>query len=315
MIRGAEKAGVGLFILPVSQWLSWWLGVCGGMQCWLRGKNEKNGQVKHTLHHALCVMLVWLGWSTRVDFIFISFNCSLPPAGGLSLLPWSLDSQFMYLNMLGWTYNWVSPGSILVCLACMPLFCLHFIALWPEQRNTDQATNLPCVSPFGQMLTFFLSRLSNFCPSWTHANHLTRSGGIGRWLPHASDRVYMYTQTLTWWSDASKHISGCVCLPHSQMSSTVTPLILSRLHALRLCFLLTLFVRPDRFHRLPDSLRTLPLSRYLAALVSTRLTMLTFHFRIRFSCSRCLCLLTLLSWYVYMWVILTDTYSDSFATY
>jgi hypothetical protein len=78
-------------------------------------------------------------------------------------------------------------------------------------------------------------------------------------------------------------------------SGGVTPLILSRLHALRLCFLLTLFVRPNRFYRLPDSLRTLPLSRYLAALVSTRLTMLTFLFRIHFSRSRCLCLLTLLS--------------------
>jgi hypothetical protein len=76
---------------------------------------------------------------------------------------------------------------------------------------------------------------------------------------------------------------------------SVTPLILSRLHALRLCFLLTLFVRPDCLYRLPDSLRTLPLSRYLAALVLTRLTMLTFLFRIRFSHSRCLCLLTLLS--------------------
>jgi hypothetical protein len=73
----------------------------------------------------------------------------------------------------------------------------------------------------------------------------------------------------------------------------VTPLILSRLHALRLCFLLTLFVRPDCLYRLPDSLRTLPLSRYLAALVSTRLTMLTFLFRICFSRSRCLCLLSL----------------------
>src|SRR6202789_3421044 len=74
---------------------------------------------------------------------------------------------------------------------------------------------------------------------------------------------------------------------------TVTPLVLSCLHALRLCFLLTLFVRPDCFYRLPDSLRTLPLSRYLAALVSTHLTMLTFLFRLRFSCSRCLCLLSL----------------------
>jgi hypothetical protein len=79
-----------------------------------------------------------------------------------------------------------------------------------------------------------------------------------------------------------------ICMP-------VTPLILSRLHAPRLCFLLTIYVRPDRFYRLPDSLWTLPLSRYLAALVSTRLTMLTFLFRIRFSRSRCLCLLTLLS--------------------
>src|SRR6202789_797373 len=77
------------------------------------------------------------------------------------------------------------------------------------------------------------------------------------------------------------------------ISSTfaVTPLILSCLHALRLCFLLTLFVRPDCFYRLPDSLRTLPLSRYLAALVSTRLTMLTFLFRLCFllkssSCAR-----------------------------
>jgi hypothetical protein len=72
----------------------------------------------------------------------------------------------------------------------------------------------------------------------------------------------------------------------------VTPLILSCLHAPRLCFLLTLFVRPDRFYCLPDSLRTLPLSRYLAALVSTHLTMLTFLFRLRFSRLRCLCLLS-----------------------
>src|ERR1700679_121109 len=73
------------------------------------------------------------------------------------------------------------------------------------------------------------------------------------------------------------------------LTESVTPLILSCLHALRLCFLLTLFVRPDRFYRLPDSLRTLPLSRYLAALVSTRLIMLPFLFRLRFSRSRCLC--------------------------
>src|SRR6202789_315855 len=78
----------------------------------------------------------------------------------------------------------------------------------------------------------------------------------------------------------------------SMRKAPVTPLILSRLHALRLCFLLTLFVRPDRLYRLPDSLRTLPLSRYLAALVSTRLTMLTFLFRLRFSRSRCLSLLS-----------------------
>src|ERR1700677_2930959 len=76
-------------------------------------------------------------------------------------------------------------------------------------------------------------------------------------------------------------------------SGNVMPLVLSCLHALRLCFLLTLFVRPDHFYRLPDSLRTLPLSRYLAALVSTRLIILTFLFRLRFSCSRCLCLLSL----------------------
>src|ERR1700679_3221610 len=73
---------------------------------------------------------------------------------------------------------------------------------------------------------------------------------------------------------------------------SVTPLVLSCLHALRLCFLLTLFVRPDRFYRLPDSLRTLPLSRYLAALVSTHLTMLTFLFRLHFSRSCCLSLLS-----------------------
>src|ERR1700679_3236966 len=73
---------------------------------------------------------------------------------------------------------------------------------------------------------------------------------------------------------------------------TVTPLVLSCLYALRLCFLLTLFVRPDRFYRLPDSLRTLPLSRYVAALVSTRLIMLTFLFRLWFSCSRYLSLLS-----------------------
>jgi hypothetical protein len=87
--------------------------------------------------------------------------------------------------------------------------------------------------------------------------------------------------------------------PFKQLMARVTPLILSRLHALRLCFLLTLFVRPDRLYRLPDSLQTLPLSRYLAALVSTRLTMLTFLFRIHFSRSCCLCLLTLPSRYIY----------------
>src|ERR1700679_4226161 len=70
------------------------------------------------------------------------------------------------------------------------------------------------------------------------------------------------------------------------------PLILSCLHALHLCFLLTLFVRPDRFYHLPDSLWTLPLSRYLAALVSTCLTMLTFLFRLCFSRSHCLNLLS-----------------------
>jgi hypothetical protein len=84
----------------------------------------------------------------------------------------------------------------------------------------------------------------------------------------------------------------CQC---GEPMQTVTPLVLSCLHALRLCFLLTIFVRPDRFYRLPDSLRTLPLSRYLAALVSTRLTVLTFLFRLRFSRSCCLCLLSLFS--------------------
>src|ERR1700679_3610810 len=68
------------------------------------------------------------------------------------------------------------------------------------------------------------------------------------------------------------------------------PLILSCLHVLRLCFLLTLFVQPDHFYHLPDSLRTLPLFRYLAALVLTCLTMLTFLFRLRFSRLRCLSL-------------------------
>lgn len=72
----------------------------------------------------------------------------------------------------------------------------------------------------------------------------------------------------------------------------VTPLFLSWLHALRLCFLLTIYVRPDRFYRLPDSLRTLPLSRYLAALVSTRLILLTFLFRLAFPRSCGLSLLT-----------------------
>jgi hypothetical protein len=65
-------------------------------------------------------------------------------------------------------------------------------------------------------------------------------------------------------------------------ATRVTPLFLSWLHALRLCFLLTIYVRPDRSYRLPDSLRTLPLSRYLAALVSTRLILLTFLFRLAF---------------------------------
>ena len=69
-------------------------------------------------------------------------------------------------------------------------------------------------------------------------------------------------------------------------------LILSGLHTLRLCFLLTLFARPDCFYHLLDSLRTLLLSRYLAALVSTCLIMLTFLFRLRFSRSRCLSLLS-----------------------
>jgi hypothetical protein len=41
-----------------------------------------------------------------------------------------------------------------------------------------------------------------------------------------------------------------------------------------------------------EPLRTLPLSRYLAALVSMRLTMLTFLFRICFSRSHCPCLLS-----------------------
>src|ERR1700679_907553 len=89
---------------------------------------------------------------------------------------------------------------------------------------------------------------------------------------------------------ALSHARSGLSLPGS---ACVSPLVLSPLHALRLCFLLTLFVRPDRFYRLPDSLRTLPLSRYLAALVSTRLIMLTFLFRLRFSRSRCLSLLSL----------------------
>jgi hypothetical protein len=59
-------------------------------------------------------------------------------------------------------------------------------------------------------------------------------------------------------------------------------------------YLPPLYVRflPDRFYRLPDSLRTLPLSRYLAALVSTRLIMLTFLFRLAFPRSCGLSLLT-----------------------
>src|SRR6202789_4230548 len=91
----------------------------------------------------------------------------------------------------------------------------------------------------------------------------------------------MYRQSLK--SDTSLRR----CISTVARNTIATPLVLSCLHALRLCFLLTLFVRPDRFYRLPDSLRTLPLSRYLAALVSTRLIMLTFLFRLRFSRSRC----------------------------
>jgi hypothetical protein len=75
---------------------------------------------------------------------------------------------------------------------------------------------------------------------------------------------------------------GTLYLTSVAMAVHVTPLVLSCFHAPRLCFLLTLYVRPDRFYRLPDSLRTLPLSRYLAALVSTRLIMLTFLFRLAF---------------------------------
>src|SRR6202789_4310261 len=96
----------------------------------------------------------------------------------------------------------------------------------------------------------------------------------------------MYRQSLK--SDTSLRR----CISTVARSTPVTPLVLSCLHALRLCFLLTLFVRPDRFYRLPDSLRTLLLSRYLAALVSTRLSMLTFLFRLRFSRLRCLSLLS-----------------------
>src|ERR1700679_2282692 len=73
---------------------------------------------------------------------------------------------------------------------------------------------------------------------------------------------------------------------------TVMPLILSCLHVLCLCFLLTLFIRLGRFYRLPDSLRTLPLSRYLTALVSMCLTMLSFLFMLCFSLLLCLCLLS-----------------------
>jgi hypothetical protein len=91
-------------------------------------------------------------------------------------------------------------------------------------------------------------------------------------------------------TDYQVTVEGNIVVPENRFS--VTPLILSCLHTLRLCFLLALFVRPDHFYRLPDSLRTLPLSRYLAALVSMCLTMLTFLFRIRFSRSRCLCLLS-----------------------
>jgi hypothetical protein len=96
--------------------------------------------------------------------------------------------------------------------------------------------------------------------------------------------VRLFIQTTNSWRDRLQR--------QGREKAIVTPLILSCLHALCLCFLLTLFVWPDHFYSLPDSLWTLPLSRYLAALVSTRLTMLTFLFRIRFSRSRCLCLLS-----------------------
>jgi hypothetical protein len=105
------------------------------------------------------------------------------------------------------------------------------------------------------------------------------------WLVSRCAFRLWYSPPLTlvhlWW-DVSRPWNG----------GDVTPLVLSCLHALRLCFLLTIFVRPNCFYCLPDSLRTLPLSRYLAALVSTCLIMLTFLFRICFSCLCCLCLLS-----------------------
>jgi hypothetical protein len=107
-------------------------------------------------------------------------------------------------------------------------------------------------------------------------------GGGSKWLKDLVD-------------DGSEERSNkwTICIKESlKLIEIVTPLILSHLHVLRLCFLLTIYVRPNRLYRLPDSLWTLPLSRYLAALVSMRLTMLTFLFRIRFSHSRCLCLLS-----------------------
>src|SRR6202789_1608866 len=116
--------------------------------------------------------------------------------------------------------------------------------------------------------------------------------------------IFQTTTTQSWREEKSSPIASFSRFPnslysfldqiphHSLTTLLVTPLVLSCLHALRLCFLLTLFVRPDRFYRLPDSFRTLPLSRYLAALVSTRLIMLTFLFRLHFSRSRCLSLLS-----------------------
>jgi hypothetical protein len=75
----------------------------------------------------------------------------------------------------------------------------------------------------------------------------------------------------------------------AQTAHPVTPFILSLCRALTCSYILTYLYLPDRLSVLPDSAWSLPLSRYLAALLHYVSFVLTFLFSLMFSCFHCLC--------------------------